>query len=483
MKTYPMLAWPIVHYGIKGYRENGQSFFVDAPEGVDLVVQRADCSPPVLVPDRPWERGLLNHFHLVREGDRLRLWYSGGDYLCYAESSNGFRWEKPVLNRVEFDGSMANNIAFAKGWPCVCWFEDGNAAPEQRFKAVGLEACWIDKEGKEVPESLVRDAMTHRTGNEEDNPVGFDIRSAMAGYVSPDRFRWTKLNVPSLMDLFSDTQAVVWYDPASRLYRGYFRMGWAGKRAVGYAETADFTRWPLPRVVFHAAIQDGLDTDAYTSCYCPYPGDADLRLLFPAMYHHVRDTVDIHLAVSRDGQDWDRPSFDPIIPLGEMDGLPEQSLYASPDLVTLPDGRWGLMYLSTCWPHNMDPTPLPKGQYRFAYRWARWQPHRLAGIAAKAEGQFTILPQPCQAGELRLNYKTEAGGWVRVELADRAGGYPPVEVAPLPDHTFDQCDVLTGDALDRVVTWRGKRDLSPLQGKNVAIHIRLHRATVFSVTL
>ncbi|MBI2190569.1 MAG: hypothetical protein HYU36_01125 [Planctomycetes bacterium] len=483
MKTYPMLAWPIVHYGIKGYRKDGTSYLVDAPRGVHLVVPKADCSPPVFVPDRPWERGLFDYFRLVHEDGVYRLWYTGGSYQCYAESVDGNTWTRPDLGIVSYGGSTANNICFGgRGAACGYWFEDYSAEPSARYKYMMLAAWWVDKDGREVPESLVQDALTHRTGNELD-PIGFRIISGMVGYVSPDRFHWRMLEVPSLMNLFSDNQPILWFDRQRGVYRGYFRTLWEGQRAVGYAETKDFTRWPLPEVVFHATAQDGLDTDIYASGYCPYPGNSELHLQFPALYHHIPDTVDIHLAVSRDGMDWGRPSFDPIIPLGERDGLPETSLYVCPDLVTLKDGRWGLLYNSVAWPHNAGPDYLPEGRCGTCYRWARWQPHRLAGVTAEAEGQFTIRPQPSQAGELRLNYKTEPGGWVRIELADRGGGYPPSEIRPWPGYSFAECDALAGDELDRTVAWRGSPALPVSIGQRLAIRVRLYRATVFAVAV
>ena len=41
--------------------------------------------------------------------------------------------------------------------------------------------------------------------------------------------------------------------------------------------------------------------DYYTNCYTTYPGESSLRLIFPAIYHHDNDSVDIRLGVSRDG--------------------------------------------------------------------------------------------------------------------------------------------------------------------------------------
>lgn len=405
--THPLLGWHIVQCGVKKFTPGTEASLLDCPLGVELVAQPAECTPPVLVPDKPWEGEGLSHFHLVREDDRFRLWYSClGGALCYAESEDGCDWRKPDLHLRDFDGSTANNIASDNGWPCCCWFEDAGAAAEQRYKTIGLEASWIDKDGNDVTEKIVQDAMTHRMGEEgEDGSEGFGIRSDMVGYVSPDRFRWRKLEIPSLMDIFSDSQAVVWYDPGTRLYRGYFRTTWVGKRAVGYAETEDFEHWPLPEVVFHALPQDG------------------------------------------------------------------------------PDGDWGLMYMSTLHCHNDEPFKAPSGHHASCYRLARWKPHRLVGISAADEGRFTLKSLDCRGGDLKLNYRTEPGGWVRVELTDRESGYPPNEVPSLLGYSFADCDPMQGDEIERTVTWKGSSAFPALPDKKVVIRIRMARATVFAATL
>ena len=64
---------------------------------------------------------------------------------------------------------------------------------------------------------------------------------------------------------------------------------------------------------------------------------------------------------------------------------------------------------------------------------------------------------------------------------------PPIEpvesIRPLAGFSADEADVLVGDELDKVVTWKGKSDLAELKGKQVAIRLHLARAKVFSVAI
>ena len=46
-----------------------------------------------------------------------------------------------------------------------------------------------------------------------------------------------------------------------------------------------------------------------------------------------------------------------------------------------------------------------------------------------------------------------------------------------------EADALAGDELAGVATWRGRRDLSALRGKQVAVRLQLVRAKVFAVGL
>ena len=49
----------------------------------------------------------------------------------------------------------------------------------------------------------------------------------------------------------------------------------------------------------------------------------------------------------------------------------------------------------------------------------------------------------------------------------------------LPGFTFADCDRLTGDELDQVVTWRGRHDIAGI-GETVAVRIRMFQAKVFA---
>ena len=53
------------------------------------------------------------------------------------------------------------------------------------------------------------------------------------------------------------------------------------------------------------------------------------------------------------------------------------------------------------------------------------------------------------------------------------------DVDPLPGFTFGECDRLTGDCLDQVVTWQGRSDISRI-GEMLAIRLTVFQAKVFA---
>ena len=53
------------------------------------------------------------------------------------------------------------------------------------------------------------------------------------------------------------------------------------------------------------------------------------------------------------------------------------------------------------------------------------------------------------------------------------------DLPPIDGFTFADCDRLTGDESDRVVTWKGRSDLSGI-GETAAIRIRMFQAKLFA---
>lgn len=506
----PFLDWYGIWPGAAGYEQDGLAWVGDAPRGVRLAVQPPQRVPFVLGDDRPWEEGRFNVEAMLHDQGRFRLWYSVTPpgwqkrALCYAESADGFHWEKPSLGLCEFAGTTANNILSPDIGGDV--FRDTNPdVPEtERYKMVCMVGKWLvaEPDADEARALEKRLELSIKGVSEKQIDLELGLSGEVVGAVSPDGIHWTKLEEP-LLKMFCDCDNIVYYDQEARLYVGYFRHNmfretvpteWPPnpRRCVGRAETADFRHWPVPRIVLQPDSQDPPTDDFYTNAYSLYPG-GKYRLMFPGIFHRVEDKVDVQLAVSRDGYTWTRPQRDPIIPLGPAGSGEDGSIYAHHGLFSLgpeqaagqpaaPEAHWGLIYRGASGRHN-EAYYYPHAREDSHWRWALWQPDRLVALEAAGEGQVTLLPQHCHGERLLLNYQTEPNGWIKVELIGPESLWPPRHVPAIAGYTFADCEPLRGDSLAGEVRWNGSADMAALKGRDLCLRVQMSRAMLFSVSL
>jgi len=454
----------------KKFDQNGHGFRpADVPFGIRIVQEVAERSQPWLLPDQPWEKSATSPTVLFDEG-RYRCWYTArlsgepqsttvdmervmelsGSALAYAESTDGINWTKPALNVLSYNGSRANNLVspYNNGGSV---FRDEHGTAEERDKGFHFDA---------LPAAEV-------AAN-----AGSMAKYGLFGSTSPDGYHWT-LHPKPLIRYFADTVNIAGWDPLLEKYVGYFRHHLAG-RAISRAETADFHDWPAPLPLLHSSPLDSPADDYYTNCYTTYPGDPSLRLLFPAIYHRDSDSVDVRLAVSRDGRAYSWVSYDPIIRLGAPNAWDGGSLYAQPNLVQLPDGRLALPYDAYNTTHNEAFFESFYQDYESTtgIAWALWQDARLAGIEADQLGQFTMNAAIFNGKHIEINARTPRAGSVEVELREKG--------QPLPGYSFADSVPISGDALWTACRWTGRQDLSAFHGKYIEIAIRLRSAKLFA---
>ena len=516
--TGPLLDWFYVSAGYVTFR-SGVAEQWDSPRGIEIDVQQAQKSDPILVPDRPWEEGgIASVKGIVRRNDRYEMYYStDGGRQCLAVSEDGATWTKPELGIVEFDGSKRNNIV-ARGRGLTGYvFEDPSGPAEERFKLTtmrgGIYEPELDADGLpvELGPTASQDFELQEELREGYSGKWGQMKGFLAGAVSPDGLRWTAMEKPLLAE-FVDGDSITHYDDESGKYVAYLRFHTGGRRTVGRSETTDFRRFNPEKVVLQPDPQDPPDTSFYGHAYTPYPGRDDLHLMFLSVYHHNTDNIDLQLAVSHDGDYWFRPDRRrPIVANGPAGTDDSGQIHAGPGLADLGDGRWGLAYVGNRRLHNNDVDwypPEPGERVSRTVRYAVWQRDRLAGIRARDYGQLTLRqererpPENCPDAieapphgvfpplsypdeaprQLRLNYRTETGGWIKVELIPVVGTMTDPQVPPISGYSFDDCDTLTGDHLDRVVTWGERTNVAGLSD-TLAVRVTMYRATLFSWSL
>ena len=494
----PLVDLVDIFAGFRGNGPKGVLSLYDAPVGVQLKVEEAVKSEPILESEMEWEKGKMRPCGLWKENGQYHLIYNSLLATCYAVSDDGYNWIRPELGQVEFNGSRKNNI-LDQG-PKGGIFEDPKGAPEERFKSMSQDIFWVDPDtAKIVPqdEADKRLAAQKKEGSDyKGTPM--ELRGHLIGWVSPDRLHWTQLKEP-VAHFSADSGSYPHYDPDTGYFFDYFRVHAAPpeefrgvgtgvpeldirRRSIGFSRTKDFRDWPPPKLVLFPDAQDDMDVSFYGTQYFRYPGRSDLHGMLLAIFHQVEDIMDAQLAFSRDGLFWSRPERRAIVPVGDPGSGDDCMTYAATTLIDLPDGYWGSLYrggsrLHGVWPDQIE-TLFP--QYRSEQiRWARWLPHRFCGFEAKEDGSFTILSIRRTKKELHLNYRCKAGGWISVELINRTPSATSSPSEGIPGFKYEECDLITGDSLDHVITWEGKSDISEV-GETVAIRIKMFRAKLFA---
>lgn len=441
-----------------------------APKGIHISIEKARKELLPIKADQPWEQS-MDSLSILREGNQLRCWYSvsvpkqkqeyqfqdgrametGGEALCYAESRDGFRWTKPNLGIFSYNGSTENNIvSYADVGASI--FRDENGPADARYKSFEF--------GKLPAKELA-------------NNRGGEFNSfCLYAMISPDGYHWRSLTNNPLIRHFCDTQNIGAWDPTLKKYVGYFRDHQGG-RAISRSETEDFNSWPAPTPLLVPGPEDSPDIDYYSIAYTTYPGKPELRLLFPAIYHQAIDRVDVRLAVSQEGRSFNWVSHESVIELGKPGEWDSGQIYASPDLIKLPDGRFGLPYSGSSATHNEGfflgiYTNYPRTT---GFGWAIWDGDRLAGIEAEKEGEFYTHPFSIGGEALELNARASDGGSIAFELYE--------EGKPVTGFSAAECIPISGDQPWTPLHWKSKVDIAELKGKKLQLHVVMSRAKVF----
>ena len=383
----PFLDWFLIQAGSIRFIDKNKQILPSPqpPYGININSQEAEKTPFWLKAEKPWEAiGFDGYLTVIYKDGIYRLWYEsmGADYqddsdikLCYAESSDGFNWRKPILNLVEYDGDKRTNIVFDRnsnggfGYHGGTVFLDPIASPSERYKLIYFPC----EEGKSP-----------------------QIRGA----VSKDGWLWKPIPEAILDNYQSDTQTVAYYDRKMGSYVGYFRCWieseigifeerqFAGRRAIARAITKDFRKWPVPKTTLSLGVDYHPSHDLYTNAHVLYPGRDDLHLMFPAQYDREKDSLEVYLATSRDGERWEYFGNNPVVPLrGEGSGQ-EGRIYAGCGLVPLNKNSLALPCCGFSSTHNYDYVSVK--DYEGGYFWATWKKDRLVAIEASEEGSFSL---------------------------------------------------------------------------------------------
>ncbi|MFN0056780.1 MAG: hypothetical protein ACKV0T_31940 [Planctomycetales bacterium] len=439
--------------------------FIAKSEGVRLKLH-----PPrktgerLLESEHPWESATLNWFSVLRDESKYRMWYECYDVegwptaddtsFCYAESNDGVHWTKPRLGIVSYRGSKDNNILFRQ-------IGDGNHRSRVHGSGVFLDPS-------APPESRYKCVSQGLFQGLADRPY------FVAGMTSPDGLRWTR-NPQPICPVFADSQYSGFWDAQQRRHVIFGRVSGRGGRAIGRSASDRFEGFaPFTRVL-ETDEDDAPDSDLYNPACQQYPDVPGLYLMFPSLFRHRDDTLDIRLAVSRDGTNWTRPDRDQaFIPLGPPAQFDGGSLYMGNGGCLRTGEDLSFYFSGSALKHGeTELENLTDSRNRRVISRAVARPDRLvSATAGVTTGQFDTPLVRFAGDKLVVNAAARPGGAVRIGLLDADG-------QPIPSRGVAECQALARDNEAWTVSWAEGRSVSGLSQQSIRLRIELRDADLF----
>ena len=393
------------------------------------------------------------------------MWYRGGGperphLWGYAESTDGIHWDKPELGLIDYRGSTRNNLVWPlPGVSCstLAVFIDKNPAakPEERYKSIAT--------GKDLSAT-------------NDRPVIY-------GLVSPDGLRWRLIREKHLLrppagDPALDSHNLCLWDDARQQYaiyaRGWHRRGARPPKAEMIKKELDqiTVRTPSGEIVTVPRIRDirrftSPDFIDWPELYRdPSPNQADCsKVTVPGttQIYGCGGLSDILFMFSRDGLHFRR--FREAFIRPGLDGLNwhGRAIEVGPSLVPTGEGEMSLYYVE----HYGTPSVrIRRGALRT---------DGFVSLQSDYEGgTVTTRPFSFSGSRLRMNYSTSAAGSIRVEVQDVSGKV-------LPGFALEDCPIIFGDELERIVAWKSGPDLTRLAGQGVRLKFEIKDGDLFSM--
>ena len=302
-----------------------------------------------------------------------------------------------------------------------------------------------------------------------------------------------------------DSQNLAFYDPLRREYRAYWRIftagvadgtAWkpAGVRAIRTATSEDFLNWGP-----HADLTyvDSPAEHLYTNQVKPYHRAPHIFVGFPTRYLERGWSDSMRALPELENREWRAKAS-----LRYGTAITEGLLMASRDGVKFKrwneaflrpgierPGTWHYGHQYIAWhavetKSGFEGAPNELSLYAVESYWTgnsselRRYTLRLDGFvsisAPMSGGELLTKPFTFTGKKLALNFATSAAGDLRVEIQDSSG-------KALPGFALEDCPPVFGDAIDRVVTWKGGADIGSLAGKPVRLRFVLKDADLYAL--
>lgn len=440
-------------------------FLIDKMQDCRIVMHHPVDEGPVLQFDKPWEGPFSGYCTIIQDESIYRLYYRGlpqagkdgsnNETTCYAESKDGIHWHKPDINLFKVLDSANNNVIIANDAPFSHNFSpflDNNPSVEASRKYKAL-------------------AGTKSTG--------------LFGFISPDGIRWKKIqDKPVFTEGIFDSQNVAFWSESENQYLCYFRTwsgdGYKGKRTVSRTTSTDFIRWTDPeKMNFGDTPMEHLytnQTHAYFRAPQIYIATAarfmpnrqvlteEEAIALDVNPKYFKDCSDVVLITSRGDNRYDRTFMESFIRPGiGLQNWVSRSNYPALNIVQTGPEEMSLYV-------NQDYAQPTAHLRRYSMRLDGFSSIR----AGYEGGQMITKPFIFHREHLQINFATSAAGEIKVELLNDKDKI-------IEGFSHDDCQVLIGNEINKLVHWKTEKELSELQGKIIRLRFYMKDADLYSI--
>jgi len=216
----------------------------------------------------------------------------------------------------------------------------------------------------------------------------------------------------------------------------------------------------------------------YTNAIKPYYRAPHILMGFPKRFvpgrrgtaHRISGVSDAVFMTSRDGRNFHRWDEAFIRPGLQQERWVNRNNYPA----------WGMLVTRPDLPGAPEELSFYTTEGYYVGDSTRLRRHaiRIDGFvsvrAPLAGGQLVTKPITFEGSELVMNFSTSAAGSIRVEIQDAEG-------KPIPGFTLADSSDVFGDAIERVVSWKGGGDIAGLAGKPIRLRFTLSDADLYSI--
>ena len=437
---------------------------------------------PVLEGDKPWEyvesegvkipyAGIYGTVLRDEKTGRFRMWYNVYKKICYAESTDGVNWEKPVLGQLGTT-NMINLFDFQS--PSFI-LDKMETDPAKRYKAIG------SKEGfsKEIIDRLKSKFRFSES---------YHRNFAYCAAYSADGLSWTMYPDPILMGMDTITLA---QDPLTGEYLAFHKQTQDPRsfgRQVFLSTSKDILSWSNTELVMATdeidhiearKLEGGTHSEIYNMSAFYYAGQwLGLITIFRCIGEPLvngkakagqKGIIDVQLVHSRDGCKWQRCSDrSPVIPAGPY-GYDKGMVFGVCNTpVIVGDEMW--MYYSASTDIHCGSSPEKK----ISIARAAWRLDGMVSLCAgDSEGIIETVPFNQQGTKLYVNADVSKGQ-LCAEILDEGGKV-------IPGYEKASCQPLNGSSVHQSVIWKNSGNLP--RGKTIRLRFYLTHGKLYSYTI